>query len=394
MKFIIEKKDFEEALRMTGKVAATGVALFSRLHVGNGRLTVKSTTGHLVLACMQDVRTEDGGPMTEETDCYIDAKRLGAVVAELPEGSLTVSIGQVSANLDWNGGGCSFPVTHDEPFPDRLVLGEDPEQPIRHISVPTTALMKAFNKALPFLSEDDIRPVLGNVFFDVDGVGGVTAVGTDTQVLVTYSMTAENAGGGAFQFLIPKTSAMVLRNILDKEAESLTIHCDGTVAALQTGCYDMAMRCSDYRYPAYKTVMSNGGGAYTLTANRGEMLGAVRRIIALTGMKLPADAVVLEIPDHGDKMTMRAQNLTDLSAAREVVACSWNGPERKVAFRIQRLMGLLAGTDATTVSLMFDNPVRPVIFVPEEDGASRGMIMPTQVIEEVDPAKKNKKGAK
>lgn len=390
MNFTIDKNALERALTLTGRLAGASQVTAARVRVQDGLMTVTATNLAIEITAKAPVAQENA---QDSAEFFIDpASMLLGVVHELPEGEIRVSVGSISLNIDWPAGACSFPVTGDMAFPVGLRLGTDPEKPIRHITVPREALLKAFGGAIPFLEEDDFLPVVGSVLFDVNGKGGVTIVGTDRQVLVTYEMPVGSGPEEAFKFMVPKSAAKLLCNLVTKDIENVVIHCDGNVASVSTSEHDMAVRCPEPKYPAYRTVFSASEGSYMLDLKRVDITRTVRRVGALSGLKDAKDVLVLDLTEGADEMDVSAWSLIGGTSVRETVPCKWNGPDMRIAFNIRKLLELLNGAEGETVTLCIAAPNKGVIVVPDDSGTARAMIMPSLVPVEPKPEKKKKRG--
>lgn len=389
MNFTIDKNALQRALALTGRLAGASQVTAARVRVQDGQMTVTATNLAIDITAKAPVAPENAG---DSAEFYVDnAKLLMDVTQELPEGDIRISVGTVSLNIDWPSGNCNFPIT-DMLFPAGLRLGTAPENPIRHIAVPREALLKAFGGAIPFLEEDDFLPLVGSVLFDVDGKGGVTIVGTDRQVLVTYEMQTGNGQEEPFKFMVPKSAAKLLCNIMTKDVENVIIHCDGNVATVSTPEHDMAMRCPEVRYPAYRSAFLAAEGSFMLDLKRTDILCTVRRVGTLSGSKDAKDVLVLDLTEGADEMDVSAWSLVGGTSVRETAACRWNGPDMRIAFNIRKLQELLSGAEGETVTLCIAAPNKGVILVPDDSGTARAMIMPSLVPEEPKPAKK-KRGA-
>ena len=389
MKFTIDKKELEEAMRLPAQLAKGSQETKLRITIDKGKMLVTATNLAIDLTSRTDVRQDE-----EYADCsclfYVESAWIKDLVEELPEGDIDVVVGSVSLNLDWPGGGATFPAFgEDSPFPTGLRIGQDPASPIRHVGVPRDVAMRAFGAALPFLDNDQYRaPVFWNVLFDVNENGGVTIVGTDGRVLVSYDMPGEGAGE-AFRFLIPKTGVALLRGIADKDADSILLHCDGKIATASTPRYDIAIRCSEPKYPAYRSLFTGGGGNYMLRLDRRAAMQSVRRGAALAGA--PDGAVAMTLSEGSGELALRVQNAQTKAVSRETLPCGWNGPDMEVAFNAEHLTNLLHGMDTDGVVLGISAPDKAVLLFPQEDGPAKGMIMPVPVPPEIkEPARKGK----
>lgn len=391
MKFTTDKTTLEDAFARCARLASNSLENNAQVKIAGGRMKVTATDMAIVLTSLTDVAQEDPDA---EAVFYVEAKRLNGIIAELPAGDIGVAVGDVTLSLDWNGGGAMFPIVADTKFPPGLRTGTDPEKPVHHVTIPREALIRAFGAAMPLLVEEDFRPVTGSVYFDRSADGKVTIVGTDGQALVSYDTDGEERDAEPFGFMLSKSAALVMRDILGKDDANVTIHCDGIVAELATQRYLMATRCPEGRYPSYRGLFAGTAGSYSLKASREILLRAVKRVGTMTGSKDPKDTLIMTLTHGGNTMLLQAQNMLENSSVRDSVPCSWNGPDMKVGFRIKRFLELLGGTDAANVTIGLSDPTKAATFFPDEDLAARGMIMPVpfEDIVEDDSKKKKKKG--
>ena len=90
----------------------------------------------------------------------------------------------------------------------------------RRLVLPVDTLEKGIAKTLFATADDELRPVMNGVFFDIDAAG-LTMVATDAHKLVRYkvSYTAASVQGDEREsFILPKKPANMLKNLLPKEA--------------------------------------------------------------------------------------------------------------------------------------------------------------------------------
>lgn len=394
MIFTIEKNDFQDALALTGRLAGASLVPEARVRIADGKMAVTATNLGLELTAKVPVEQQDA----EDGEFYVgDAKVLMAATEELPDGKIRVSAGQVSLTIDWPAGSCTLPAVREMAFPPGLHIGETPEKPIRHVTVPAEALVRALKTALPFLAEDQVIPVLGSVLFDMDGKGKVTIVGTDRQVLVTYGMESGNGPQEEFKFLLPMAAAAMMVRILDKktveEVGNVILHCDGVIASVSLLKYDLVTRCLDVPYPPYRTLVDSAKTDHVLGLKRTDLVSTIRRVAAMTGSRDEKDVLVFDLKKDGDTMMVSAQSVTEQSTIRENVACHWDGPDMKIGFHIHRILELASGASGENVTIGILRPDKAATFTSDGDGAARSIVMPCPFQEFVETTPKKRKKA-
>lgn len=385
MRFTIDKAALSAAMDALVRVAAHSSVPNMEFEVRKDSLRITATD------MMNTLRLEVPCTGEGEGGFLLDGPMMAPAVRELPDGMLAVTVGDTSLVFDWERGSCQMPVLAGETMPPVPKVGTRADRPVRNLVLRRSDLRDIVAGIVPATAdkEADLRPVLGGVFFDVTA-DGVTAVGTDGQMLMTRRIDAP-AAEAPYGFLVPKMALVLLDRTADGDAEDVTLHCDGVAMSCVGERYRLASLCIDQPFPAYRSIIPAGDGG-RLTADRKDLLGALRRVAALTSAKDEKDTAVFDI--RNGAVRLEAQNLLDLATITEMLPCEWSGDDIRFGFRIRRLLTMLSSTGAEKVSFVVTAADRPVLFLPEGDAAARGVIMPVPVRAFVEPEKtKRKKSA-
>ncbi len=390
MRFTIDKKTFESLFAPLWRLAAHSTMGLVKVELGEGGGSLRMTATDM----MNTLRLEAGCEGEGKGEALVDARRFFPVLKELPEGPVTVTVGGSSLVIDWDceRGSCQFPVSPYDTFPPTPELGREAGSAIRRVAMSREDLQRIVQGVIPATDDKDMayRPVLGGLYFDVDG-GTLTVVGTDGQMLLARDVAMRTDGGEKYGFLIPKAAVATLEGVIPDDAGDVDLYCDGKAFMCGGDGYRLVTRCIEQRFPAYRSVIPDGEGGGRLTVDRLELMSAIRRVAAMTRSEPDKDTAVFDIRGGvTPTLTLMAQSLTDFSTVREAVECEWDGGDMRVGFRVQRLTTLLGSTKAARVTLSLTRPDRAVLFLPEDDEAARGMIMPAPVKEFVDLEKVRK----
>lgn len=388
MKFTIDKKVFETAFAALIRLAANSSVNVVQAVLCKNVLRLSATDMRNTLRLDAAVSSEDEG------EFLINAPYFWPVVKELPEGNITFSIQENTILIDWENGCCQFPVAIYSSFPPLPRIGADPERPIRTVILGRKDVLEIVAGVIPATAdkEAELRPVLGGLYFDVDG-GDVTIVGTDGQLLLTRDAAVRSPQEEPFSFIVPKAAVVTLAAVIPASEETVSFHSDGRIFTCSGEGFRLVSLCIDSKYPAYRSIMPTGEGGH-LTVDRKELLSAVRRVAALTSVKDEKDTAAFELTGGEEpKLEIQGQNVIDFSSVKEVVSCEWDGGDIRFGFKVQRLLAMLGSTDSAKVMLVVTEPNRPVLFQPEGDEAAKGLLMPAPVREIIEVGQK-KRGKK
>lgn len=385
MRFKIEKKDFNAAFTTLMKLAGHSTVRVVEAALKKNVLRLSATDAKNTLRLDVLCESEDEGTL------LLDGPRFWPVLKELPEGPVTVTVGDVAVNVDWDRGNCQFPVSVYDEFPPLPKIGASPDTPIRTLILDRGVIDDVVAGVIPATAdENDFQPILGCVYFDIEGQN-VTVVGTDAQMLLTREASVRGLDDEKFSFLVPKSAIAALALAMPADADTVTIHCDGKILSCSGEGFRLVSLCVDKAYPAYRTVMTTGGGG-RLTVGRKDLISAVRRVAALTSARDEKDTVSLSLTGGiGATAEVQAQNLADFSSVKEMLQCEWDGEAMTIGFKVQRLLAILGSTAAERVTFQITAPDQRVMFLPEGDEDAKGMIMPAPVRAFVEPPKRKKK---
>ncbi len=143
------------------------------------------------------------------------------------------------------------------------------------LKLSTSILQNAINKTLFATGNDELRPVMSGVFFQLSK-DNITFVATDAHKLVRYRRTdAKASGEGAL--IVPKKPLNLLKNIMADSDEIVNINYNESNILFQFANHSLICRLIDGRYPNYEAVIPVDN-PNKLTISRSALLNSVRRV--------------------------------------------------------------------------------------------------------------------
>jgi len=362
MKFIVSASALLKQLQqINGVINANTVLPILEdflFEIEKNRLTVVATDLETVMKIHMDIEAKDSGRVC------IPAKILMDSLKNLPEQPLTF-------NIDKNFG---IEITSDNG--KYKVMGENPDNFPKEPSPDTTtsftmtstALLTAINKTLFAVSNDDLRPAMTGVFFELDKKG-LTTVATDAHRLVKYKRTDVSCPKTE-NFIVPRKPLNLLKGALPDNEDELTISYNSNHLFVDHGSTQMVCRLIDARFPDYKVVIP-GDNPYKMSLARTDFQSALRRVSIFSNKS--TNQVALSIT--GSELQLTAQDVDFSFEGNERMKCQYDGEDMQIAFNARFLIEMLSATESEEVRMELSTPTKAGIIKPVEQDENEDLLM-------------------
>ena len=293
-----------------------------------------------------------------EGDVAIPAKLLTDTLKEFADQPLTIIVDSstLSVEISWSTGKFNIPGSNADDYP---VVPEIKEEQKHTLEIDSTVLMEAIAKTLFATADDELRPVMNGIYFDIK-TDELTFVASDAHKLVRYRRT-DIQSSEASNFILPKKPASLLRNILGKESNPVEITFDDKNVTFTVTHYKMVCRLVEGIYPAYNSVIPTDN-PNKITIDRVDLLNCVRRVSVFSNQA--SNLIKLKIA--GNEMAVSAQDLDFSISAIDRLNCQYDGEDMEIGFKSTFLVEILANLPSTNVSIELSDPGRAGLFLPFE----------------------------
>lgn len=374
MKFNIDGKLFQQQLQAVNKVISSKNALSILdnflFELDGDWLTITGSDQENIVTARVEVMDSDG-----EGAVAVPAKSLLEITKEISNQPLTFSRNGTTGEIDveFLNGRFRFMGINADEFP----RGEKTEDDAVVLNIPSSVILKGIEKTIYAVSTETIRPMMTGIYWDIHE-GDITFVASDTHKLVRYINTEANPGINR-GFIMPAKPASILKGILGKEDQDVTMTIGSKGARFEFGMYSLTCRFIKGNYPNYNRVIPESN-PFVITIDREAFLNAMRRV-AIFASKA-SNLVKLEISQSGLKLA--AQDLDYGTSAEERVLCEYKGNDMVIGFNSLFTVEILSNLVGDSVMVKLSDPARPGIFEPLEQEANQNIVtiqMPMQVLE-------------
>jgi DNA polymerase-3 subunit beta len=362
MKFIVSSSALLKQLQqISGVINANTVLPILEdflFEIEKNKLTVVATDLETVMKIEMDIEAKDNGRVC------IPAKILLDSLKNIPDQPLTF-------NIDKNFG---IEITSDNG--KYKVMGENPDnfpkEPVADettsFTITSSGLVTAINKTLFAVSNDDLRPAMTGVFFEMDNKG-IQFVATDAHRLVRYKRTDVSCPK-TDTLIVPKKPLNLLKTAMPDNDDELTISYNSNHLFVKHGTTQMSCRLIDARFPDYKVVIP-ADNPYKLTVNKSDFQGALRRVSIFSNKS--TNQVVLNI--QGSELQLAAQDVDFSFEGNERMKCQYDGEDLQIAFNAKFLIELLHAADTPEINVELSTSTKAGIIKPTEQEENEELMM-------------------
>ena len=250
---------------------------------------------------------------------------------------------------------------------------EYPEMPgaemgARELAIPANVLQSAIEKTIFATADDDLRPVMNGIFFDI-AEDKVTMVATDAHRLVRYSNTGVKPGVAA-SFILPKKPASLLKNLLAKEENEVKVSFGAKNARFEFGSTIIVCRQIEGRFPNYNAVIPQSN-QNIVTVDRQTIINACKRVAVFANN----GTAQLRLTLTENSIKISAQDIDFSTSAEETITCDYNGTPMAIGFKAPFLIDLLGSITSADVLLKLADPARAGLLLPAENEENEDVLM-------------------
>ncbi|MEL6922561.1 MAG: DNA polymerase III subunit beta [Bacteroidota bacterium] len=362
MKFSVSSTELLKHLQMAnGAIGSNPVLpiledfLFT---IKDNQLTIAATDLETSITTKVEVMSDANGTVA------IPARILLDTLKALPQQPITVSINQDNYAIEITSAYGKYRLAGEN--------GDDfPEIPqpdtVDTISLDTSNLAQAISKTLFATSNDELRPAMTGVYFQVD-FNKLTFVATDAHKLVKHTFK-DITSEVVTSFIVPKKALNLLKGVLPS-GERVKLSFNKANAFFSFADVHMVCRLIDARYPDYNAVIPVDN-PNLLTVNKTDFQNSLKRI-AIYANKT-TNQVILNINEGS--LTVSAQDLDFSNEATEQLTCTYEGTPLTIGFNARFLIEMLGVLESDEVKMELSTPTRAGILLPVEETEGQEILM-------------------
>jgi DNA polymerase-3 subunit beta len=354
MRFVVTSTELYNRLQSIGRVINTKSTLpildCFLFNLENGVLSITASDNETTLeTSLQVVEYDTNGQFAIGSRNILDA------IKELPEQPIVFNVNESNVNIviEYMNGKYNMVGQQADEYPTPAVLGENPVS----FAMPSSVLLDGINRTIFATADDELRPVMNGIYFDIN-TDFITLVASDGHKLVRYNLFSVKSEEKA-AFILPKKPANILKGLLGKEADDITIAFDSRNAIFTTPTHNMVCRLIEGRYPNYNSVIPQNN-PFRITVNRQAMLSALRRVSVCSS----ASSSLVKLRLQNNEIHISAQDIDFAASAEEKIICDYSGDTMSIGFKSTFLIDIINNISGEDINIEVSDPSRAGVIVP------------------------------
>ena len=362
MKFIVSSSALLKQLQhIAGVINANTVLPILEdflFEVEKTKLTVVATDLETVMRVQVDIEAKESGKVCIPARILLDSLK-------------NISDQPLTFTIDKNFG---VEITSDNG--KYKVMGENPDNfpkepaadDTTSFTITASALVTAISKTLFATSNDDLRPAMTGVLFELDKKG-LQCVATDAHRLVRYKRKDVSCPK-ADTFIVPRKPLNLLKSAIPSNDDELTVSYNSNHLFVKHGSTQMSCRLIDARFPDYRVVIPLDN-PYRLTVNKNDFQSALRRVSIFSNKSTNQVALTIS----GSELQLAAQDIDFSFEGNERMKCQYNGEDLAIAFNAKFLIEMLSAADGDEVNLELSTATKAGLIKPTDQDENVEMLM-------------------
>lgn len=287
-------------------------------------------------------------------------------VRELPEQPLTFEVNPdtFEVAVEYQNGRYNFTAQNAEEYPQKAPMDND----ARTLTLNSKMLCENINRTIFATDNNEIRPVMNGIYFDLLP-DCLAFVASDGHKLVRCRyMGVKNEEHASF--ILPKKPATLLRSVLDKSEDDVTIKFNSNAAEFYFLNGQLTCTLIEGVFPNYNAAIPTDN-PNELTIDRKALLSAIRRVLPFASMS--SQLIRFHIDNGG--LQLSSEDLDFATSAKESIVCQYNGQPLEIGFRGDFFSEILNSITTDEIKMLLGDPSRAGIILPTEQPSNEDILM-------------------
>lgn len=363
MKFIVSSTGLYSHLQATGRVINSKNSLpildCFLIEITDGTLSITASDSETTLTTsIETTEYEGDGRFAVNSKTILDALK------EIPEQPLVFEVSEtMEIIIKYQNGKYNLMGQNANEYPQASNLGSNAV----NVSIGADVLMNGINRALFATADDELRPVMNGIYFDIT-TDDITFVASDGHKLVR-NRTYQAHGDEKAAFILPKKPATLLKNLLPKEQGDVQVGFDDRNAVFTLENYTMTCRLIEGRYPNYNSVIPQNN-PHRATIDRAAFISGLKRVSVFSS----AASSLVKLRLEPNSIQISGQDIDFSTSAEETMMCQYDGAPMSIGFKSTFLIDILNNISSQEVVLELADPSRAGVIVPIEQNEGEDIL--------------------
>ena len=360
MKLEVTQENLSRALSTVSRVAhaKTSLPILNNIlfRAEKNRLVLAAT--NLEIAITEHV----GAKVTREGVITIPARLVGDYVANLPKGTITLTLDGTKLHIETENYKSSLNGVVADEFPALPEINDATK-----LVIPASVLKRAIQQTILTVSHDETRPILTGIYLHTSD-GSLYMAGTDGYRLSERRVIESSDDINA---IIPAATLQDVVRVLPDDSDEVTLLINDQQAQFLLGDITITSRLIDGKYPDYRQLIPKESET-SFTAQKDEL----NRIVKIASLFARESGGSITITTDVTKSTVSIHSLASQLGENTSELSAQPTSDGAITLNSRYVIEALGVVDANEISFGFSGKLAPCVLKGSGDNDYIHIIMP------------------
>lgn len=228
------------------------------------------------------------------------------------------------------------------------------------LKIDSAVLISGIKSVIPFVSNDELRPVLSNVYIESMENKTLNFVGSNANYMAIRQFNFK--GFKDYCFMLPYKAAKIITDLIQESADEILIEFGERILTVESNSIEINCRLTDGKYPNYRSVIPQKNDK-KVTVEKQLLLSALHRVSLFSNQE--SRLVKLSVKDA--EIKIEANDYDFNNSAVEKVKCEHEGDSVEIGFKSTFLIQSVGSITATDVIMTLSDSTKPALFFSVND---------------------------
>ena len=358
MKFVVSSSALLGHLQIVGRVISnkTTLPILNSLLFKIEGNSLEVTASDLETRLSTKIALDN---ISGEGTIAIPNKILTDMLKEFSEQPLTFEIDETTQRVTINSENGQYNIVGQsaDEYPSTLQMGGEDEV---SVSLPAEVLLNGITRTIFAAGDDEMRPVVNGLFFDLMDSNSLTIAATDGTKLARYRRTdvSEHAMGS---FILPKKPANLLKVLVGRESGDVSITFNQRVAQINMTDYTLVCRLAEGKYPNYNAAIPNNT-PNVMIIDRMDIYSTIRRVSHFANAA--TNQIKFAIANNQCEISARDDDYAQ--SGQELLPCEFTGDAIQIGFKANDMLEILSNLSSLHISARMSDATHACLYEPHE----------------------------
>lgn len=366
MEFIIDQKDFSKSINIVQKAISSRSSLQILegilIETIDNRLKLTATDLEIGIETYVDCKIIDEGSIV------VNSRIIGDIIRKLPQSSINITIENNNINIICEKSEFNIIGSNSSEYPDLPTIINQ-----NMFTIPCDLFRSAIKQTVFATSEDETRPILTGVLFEIkNSIGSFVALDGYRLAVKSIPINLDND----IEIVIPSKSLLELNRILDDTDEEFKIILAPNHIIFNLGDTLFSSRLLEGQFLSYSDIIREEHNTI-VKVNKNKFQSSLERA-SLLAKEEKANLIKLNI--ENDKIFIKSNS--EIGNVNEELNTNKNGENVDIAFNSRYLLEGIKAIDTEEIELNFMGSLNPCIIKPTDDNNYTYLVLPVRLAQE------------